>query len=466
MNRNAASVLLFCVISLIAPRAAMAQVTMSWSPVGNPGNANDSTGHGAVGYSYNIGTYDVTNSQYVAFLNAKDPTGTNPLQLYSGGMSSGINYNSGAANGSKYSVISGRASYPVGSVTFFNAMRFSNWLDNGQGNGDTETGAYTLLGGTPFVSNGYSVTRNAGAKVFLPNEDEWYKAAYYNPATSSYFLYPTSSNTIPTASFPTGAPNSVNFDPLFGGPGLPTSVGAYGGTTSPSGAFDMGGNVFQWTETGTNFRQIRGGAFDLSNYEYLRSSSSVWHDPFSFLNPIGYVSPATLGFRVASMPDVLTVGAGGGTGMVGGVAATFSNANGFGSITSSFYEPGSPDQIASTLAALNAGQSSFILPGNPAQIWDLHYTGSFTGSATVTLHYDPAAVTVGPSLLRIRHWTGEAWVTPANQIVDPVAHTITFDTHSFSPFLLTVVPEPSGLALASLGVALLAVAARHRRAAR
>ena len=46
-------------------------VTMSWSRVGNPGNAADAaTGYGAVGYEYNIGTYEVTNAQYVEFLNA------------------------------------------------------------------------------------------------------------------------------------------------------------------------------------------------------------------------------------------------------------------------------------------------------------------------------------------------------------------------------------------------------------
>ena len=45
------------------------------------------TGFGAVPYAYNIGTYDVTNSQYVEFLNAKDPTGDNPLGLYNSNMS-------------------------------------------------------------------------------------------------------------------------------------------------------------------------------------------------------------------------------------------------------------------------------------------------------------------------------------------------------------------------------------------
>jgi formylglycine-generating enzyme required for sulfatase activity len=82
--------------------------------------------------------------------------------------------------------------------------------------------------------------------VFLPSENEWYKAAYYNSATSSYYQYPTSSNTAPTASGPTATPNSANFSNAVG---HLTDVGAYTGTTSPYGAFDMGGNVNQWTDT-------------------------------------------------------------------------------------------------------------------------------------------------------------------------------------------------------------------------
>ncbi len=96
-------------------------------------------------------------------------------------------------------MISGDGNHPVNYVTWYDAIRFANWLNNGQVPGSTETGAYTLLGGTPTPSNGNSITRNAGATVFLPSENEWYKAAYYNPATSSYFQYPTSSNTVPTA---------------------------------------------------------------------------------------------------------------------------------------------------------------------------------------------------------------------------------------------------------------------------
>src|SRR5712672_3400749 len=91
--------------------------------VGNPGNAaNPSTGIGAVNYIYEIGKYDVTNSQYVQFLNANDPTGSNTLGLYSASMGTdtvrgGIS-NSGPA-GSPYVPVAGRENWPVNYVNFY-----------------------------------------------------------------------------------------------------------------------------------------------------------------------------------------------------------------------------------------------------------------------------------------------------------------------------------------------------------
>ena len=126
-----------------------------------------------VGYSYNIGTYDVTNSQYVEFLNTKDPTGANTLgsveqQHDQCAFYGGINFNAGNANGSKYSVISGDGNHPVNYVTWYDAIRFANWLNNGQGNGDTETGAYTLLGGTPSPSTATASRGTPGRQCFFP----------------------------------------------------------------------------------------------------------------------------------------------------------------------------------------------------------------------------------------------------------------------------------------------------------
>jgi formylglycine-generating enzyme len=296
MHRTFCSLFLFCAISLVALPTASG-VSIAWSMVGNAGNANDSaTGnlYGAVAYNYYIGTYDVTNNQYVEFLNAKDPNGTSPLQLYnvnmSNGIYGGISYTSSAASGSKYSVMGSNGQHPVNYETWYSAIRFANWLNNGQGSGDTETGAYTLLGGTATPSNGNSITRNAGATVFLPSESEWYKAAYYDSNTSTYNLYANSSSLVPTATGPTALANHANYNLAVGNL---TDVGAYSGTTSPYGAFDMGGNVFQWNETltGVSSRGARGAAFGSPSYVLLSSSND---------NALPTFEIVSFGFRVAS----------------------------------------------------------------------------------------------------------------------------------------------------------------------
>ncbi len=278
-------------------------VSISWVSVGNAGNATDSaTGnlYGGVAYNYNIAKYDVTNAQYAEFLNAKDPTGANTLGLWDSSMTNvtygGISFNGAGANGSKYVVTAGRQDHPVNYVTWYDTIRFANWLNNGQGAGDTETGAYTLLGGTPTPSNGLSITRNAGATVFLPSESEWYKAAYYDPGSNSYFQYATSTNSTPTASGPTGLANHVNYN---GAVGNLTDVGAYTGTTSPYGAFDMNGNVWQWNEAliSGSHRGLRGGPW-LGSAVLLASSYRYVVVP-TYKNSL-------IGFRVASVPEPST----------------------------------------------------------------------------------------------------------------------------------------------------------------
>ena len=106
----------------------------------------------------------------------------------------------------------------------------------------------------------------------------------------------------------------------------------------------------------------------------------------------------------------------------------------------------------STLASQTA-PVNFLLPTTSglAQEWDLSFNGTFTGSATLTFHYDPSTLAPGldPSTLQIEHFTSGQWVALSG-IVDPVADTITVSTNSFSPFVLAAVPEPSALAFLSL----------------
>ncbi len=161
------------VLLALSSSISSAALNIDMVPVGNPGNKADTrydaTGIGAVRYHYRIGKYEVTNAQYVAFLNRVDPTGANTLAQYNTNMTSdargGIILNRGAGDGAKYEIKLGRANNPVVWVSWFDAVRFANWVHNGQGAGNTENGAYTLLGGTPTPSNGDTITRNP-APVF------------------------------------------------------------------------------------------------------------------------------------------------------------------------------------------------------------------------------------------------------------------------------------------------------------
>ena len=109
-------------------------------------------------------------------------------------------------------------------VTFWDSVRFTNWLHNGQPTGaqgpsTTEDGAYTL---TPAGIAANTIPRNPEATIFLPNEDEWYKAAYFDG--TSYFDYPTGTD-VPTAcAAPGTSTNAANCDYAEGHADRPLSL--------------------------------------------------------------------------------------------------------------------------------------------------------------------------------------------------------------------------------------------------
>jgi len=256
--------------------SASASVTMDWVTVGNPGNAADTTTYGAVSYAYQIGKYEVTNAQYGAFLNAAAKTDS--YGLYNSSMSSlGISQ-SGSSGSYTYSVTTALANRPVVNVSWFDAARMANWMMNGQGSGSTETGAYTLNGAT----SGVSFTKNAGAQVYIPTEDEWYKAAYYNAVNASYSLYPNGQNTITTADASYGFAVDSS-----------TDVGSYSGDGSSYGTFDQGGNVWEWNDAviSGSSRGFRGGGWG-SGDAFLASSYRGSYDPSG--------GNLFMGFRLAS----------------------------------------------------------------------------------------------------------------------------------------------------------------------
>jgi len=284
------SVAALAAVTGLAISTASASITIPTVAIGNPGNAPDPlTGglYGSVAYTYNIGQTEVTNAQYAAFLNAR--AASDPFALYNTNMAGtfgGIT-RSGSDGSYSYSTVSGRENNPVNFVSFWDATRFANWLHNGQGNGDTETGAYTLTPGG-IIAN--TITRNAGWQWAVTSEDEWYKAAFHQPASQggdsdNYWQYPTSSNTKPVAGV------DANYGHVIGNT---TPVGIF----APNfyGTFDMGGNVWEMNDTIIGERRgLRGGMFTANRNGFnLRSENR------SNLSPA--TESETRGFRVVQVP--------------------------------------------------------------------------------------------------------------------------------------------------------------------
>jgi sulfatase modifying factor 1 len=323
MNRSIAALLLGA-LYLGAFQAASA-VTIDTVPIGNPNNPVDAAPSvggtccfGSVSYTYRIGKYDVTIGQYTAFLNAVAATDT--YGLYNTSMATDLNIagiSRNRASGSySYSVI-GSPNHPITYVSWGDAARFSNWLNNGQptgaeGPGTTETGAYTLAGAISDAALS-AVSRNVGAKWFIPSENEWYKAAYYDAVAGHYWSFATGTYAAPTSAPPGSAPNTANFFDNINLKGFAvtgstshsssqnylTDVGAFTASASPYGTFDQSGDVYQWSETliSGSFRGARGGSWG-DTFPIL---SATWRNG---THPTG--EDSVHGFRVATVPEPST----------------------------------------------------------------------------------------------------------------------------------------------------------------
>jgi formylglycine-generating enzyme required for sulfatase activity len=273
--------------------SASAQATFDWVVVGRPGNSDDlTTGVGAVSEAYRISKFEITNAEYAEFLNAVADTDTNALYNTSMGSGFGGIARSGNPGSFTYSAIAGRERMPVNYVSFWDATRFANWLHNGQPTGaqantTTEDGAYAL---TPIGITNNTVTRNIGAAVFLPSEDEWYKAAYYDTASTVYFDFPAGSDTPTTCTVPGTTANTANCDNAVVDS---VDVGSYTASPSPNDTFDQGGSLWEWNELLVgSFRDARGGSF-VSTPFFLRGSHTASFSPTAEI--------FDLGFRVASL---------------------------------------------------------------------------------------------------------------------------------------------------------------------
>lgn len=274
---------------------AQVDLGMEFVHIGDSGNPPDPFTDeriGSVSYPFKMGKYEVTNKQYAGFLNTVDPLGANNLDLYTasmGGNDGGIIRDLSNGLGEKYVVRPLRENLPVTHLTYFSALRFVNWLHGG----DTETGSYTL--GPNDLD---TPARNPNARFWIPNRDEWHKAAYYHGPNSSlrdefgtdYSLYPMRGFEA-IASSPSNLLNTANFLNAAGGL---VPVGSYPASFSSYGTADQGGNAEEWYEADGFRPSSLGGSFRDSEVNLQAGRRS---------GPSTTGGDRERGFRVATFAD-------------------------------------------------------------------------------------------------------------------------------------------------------------------
>ena len=310
-----------------------------FATVTNPfNNADILTGLGRVDYQFRIGKNEITNDIYTIFLNSvaalSDRNG-----LYNASMSDNVVggiLRSGTEGNYVYSVKENMNSRPVVFVSFFDVLRFCNWLHNGapanveQNNFTTETGAYTL---TPSADGSFNVTRNNNAYYWLPYDNEWYKVAYYRPSSFAYTTYATGDSITQTTNFANYS-NSADWNSQDGNV---TTVASNGGV-SAYGTYDQTGNVSEFVDnifvansgivlndTTSGSIVYRGGSFSDSNIDIINKNyrSSPTGINTSFEN---------VGFRISTIDNSLNLA----DFVLVGNPNNIADTNGYGSVDYSY----------------------------------------------------------------------------------------------------------------------------------
>ena len=199
--------------------------------------------------SFQIDKYEVTNDQYCEFLNNNDPTGAH----YDPDMEID---QAGTAGNYYYTVRAGMGQYPIWYVSALDAEAFAAWR-----------------------------SQTYGGNYRLPTEQEWEKAAGWNPATQHEYTYGFQQDSIIDCTW-------CNYNGCYSGT-LP--VGSFNGTggkqdaKSYYGCYDMSGNLYEWTSSmyDGSCRTTRGGCWN-SQYGACMSITRYCNTPSGRDSGLGF----------------------------------------------------------------------------------------------------------------------------------------------------------------------------------
>ena len=233
---------------------------------------------------FRIGKFEITNDQWDKF---KAQYGT-----VTGNPSSAYDENDFRAG----------ANLATTQVSWYEAAQFVNWLNTFKGyqaaykfTGTQGTGNYTftLWDATDIGYDAATPYRNSNAYYFLPTEEEWVKAAYWNG--TSLQTYSTIDDTLPEAGIDT------NYDWELSGPWDVDS-----GIEELNGTYNMMGNVYERTESpyvpgnySANPSHAQRGGHYGGHEDRIMSSHRYPGEAWYEANAVG--------FRVASVPEPVMI---------------------------------------------------------------------------------------------------------------------------------------------------------------
>ncbi len=260
----AGSVLAGLVLYLAAPTAAVAGPTpdygIDFAIIGDPGNrhvnmdegrqfyppfAPEGLKVGTVNRKYRMARTEVTVGQWLEFVNAYRPyyEGSTHAGQFTGDW---IVYDNSLG---RYRAIAGSENFAT-NLGWRYAARYCNWLHNGKvmDQWAFENGAYDTSTFGQDANGNYTdqPVRNADAKFWIPNLDEWIKAMHWDPnkndGEGGYWRYPTSSDEVPISGPPGSGETNAGTWKFY-------DVGSYPHVTSPWGLLDGSGGQGEYLET-------------------------------------------------------------------------------------------------------------------------------------------------------------------------------------------------------------------------
>lgn len=303
-----------------------------WATVGAVGNEpwrgfsdpiSPTYGRGGVDYEYKIGRTEVTTLQWLEFFNAALAR-PDPLPMASTiwwgppviwGATRDTSYTGPGVRYRLRTDVADAGMLPVSGITWRQAAVLCNWLHNNKSMTQAAftSGAYNVSTFTPevaFPTFDDQRVRSPGARYWIPNLDEYMKAAFYDPnkngpGVGGWWTQPNGSDTpliyAPPPSF--GGDGTGQANAGFSLPGAAQyriPLAAYPNVRSPFGLLDLAGATkerledFWLAADGRQYRLLDGTGWgtEAGNQDLL----------WTYGQDSPHLPNTTMGVRIASIP--------------------------------------------------------------------------------------------------------------------------------------------------------------------